>query len=132
MLEVNRYVLRFLSVAIVFASVSSYRSVEPSYSIPLNSSGLIALDTNRAEAFFKSGNAKSENKDYKGAISDYTEAIRINPKNATAYFWRGSAKSDLGDKYGAIADYTESIRLNPKNDVTYLKRGLTKWSLGDN
>ena len=93
MLEVNRYVLRFLSVAIVFASVSSYRSVEPSYSTPLNSSSWVASDTNITEAFFKSTNAKYSNKDYQGGISDYNEVIRINPNYSEIYNNSGNDNS---------------------------------------
>jgi len=50
--------------------------------------------------------------DYKGAIDDYTEVIRLEPKDARNHFFRGRAKKFLGDKQGAIADYIEAISLD--------------------
>jgi len=132
MLQVNRYVLRLLAVAIVSGSISSYRSVQPSYSTPLNSSGLIASDANNAEAFYKSGLTKYNNKDYKGAIADYTKVIRINPKYTSIYTFRADAKFDSGDYKGAISDYTKAIRINPKETKAYKMRAIIKLSSGDN
>ena len=42
-----------------------------------------------AEFYFKLGNQKLDSEDYKGAISDYTKAIKINPKDGDAYRERG-------------------------------------------
>ena len=58
------------------------------------------------------------------AIADYTEAIRLDPKNANAYSNRGYAYSDKGDTDRAIADFTEAIRLDPKFAIAYNNRGL--------
>ena len=38
-----------------------------------------------AEFYKNSGNDKLDNEDYKGAISDFTEAIKINPKDCLLY-----------------------------------------------
>jgi Flp pilus assembly protein TadD len=50
-------------------------------------------------------------KDYKGAIEDYNEAIRLKPDDADAYNNRGIAKSNLGDMAGACEDYRKSCSL---------------------
>jgi tetratricopeptide (TPR) repeat protein len=47
------------------------------------------------------------------AVADFTEAVRLNPKDALAYSNRGLTFADKGDFDRAIADYTTAIRLNP-------------------
>jgi len=132
MLQVNRYDLRFLAVAIVFGSISSYLSVEPSYSTPLNSPNLIASTANSAKTFYYSAQKKHFiNKDYKGAIADYTKVIRINPKFTNIYNLRADAKMLSGDYKGAIADLTEAIRINPKDTNALQSRGVIKATFGD-
>jgi tetratricopeptide (TPR) repeat protein len=47
------------------------------------------------------------------AIADFTQAIRLNPKDALAYSNRGLTWADKGDFDRAIVDYTTAIRLAP-------------------
>ncbi len=67
-----------------------------------------------AEAYVDRGNEFYYQGDYQAAISDYDEAIRLNPKYTIAYNNRGFAKSKLGDLEGAISDYDTAIRLDPE------------------
>jgi Flp pilus assembly protein TadD len=48
------------------------------------------------------------------AIKDYTEAIRLDPKDANAYNNRGIVWTSKGEFGNAIKDYTEAIRLDPQ------------------
>jgi tetratricopeptide (TPR) repeat protein len=84
-----------------------------------------------AGEYVNRGNENYRKGDYTSAITDYSEAIRINPNYADAYYWRGAAKSFLSDKQGAIADYSKAIRLNPNYADAYYWRGKTKFSLND-
>ena len=84
-----------------------------------------------AEFYFKLGNQKLDSEDYNGAISDYTKAIKINPKDGDAYRKRGVAKSFLEDDKGAISEYTEAIKINPKDGDAYYGRGYAKEMLKD-
>jgi len=84
-----------------------------------------------AAAYSYRAYAKHDLGDKQGAISDYTQAISINPQYTAAYVNRGIAKYDLGDKQGAIADYTQAISINPQDAVAYHNRGTTKYHLGD-
>src|SRR5712691_5321551 len=47
------------------------------------------------------------------AIADFTEAIRLDPKNATKYHWRAWCYCEKGDFDKAFADFTEATRLDP-------------------
>lgn len=84
-----------------------------------------------AKAYYYRGIAKFSLGDKQGAISDFNQAIAINPQYADAYSNRGNAKSALGDKQGALADYNKAIAINPNNADFYLNRGNVKYDLGD-
>ena len=83
-----------------------------------------------AETYYTWGNTKYHLGDYKGAITDYTQAIRLKPDYANIYFNRGVAKSDLGQHLAAIADYDIFIRLKPDDADAYNNRGSAKDNLG--
>ncbi|MEH2285271.1 MAG: tetratricopeptide repeat protein [Nostoc sp.] len=69
------------------------------------------------------GQDKLDRRDYQGASQDYTEAIKIAPKNIKAYIKRGHARHFLKDYQAAIKDYTQAIQIAPKNVDAYIKRG---------
>jgi len=83
---------------------------------------VFAQSIQQSDAYYNRGLAYLDEKDYDKAISDFTEAIRLDPK-FDAYFHRGVAYAEKGDHDKAISDYTEAIRLEP-NDVAYYNRGL--------
>ena len=64
--------------------------------------------------------------DYQGAISDFNNAIRINPKYAHSYTLRGIVRFNLGDYPGSIADYTKVLQLQPNNALIYNNRGIVR------
>jgi protein O-mannosyl-transferase len=77
------------------------------------------------------GNAKSDLEDYRGAITDYTKAIELDPKDPTAYNNMGNAKSRLQDFQGAVADYTKAIELDANDADVYNNRGNAKSDMQD-
>lgn len=76
-----------------------------------------------AAAFNRRGVAFCNRRDYASAISDFDEAIRIDPDFANAFYNRGSAYQSKGDYVRAIQDYTEAIRLDPKDAIFFSNRG---------
>src|SRR5437016_1925492 len=73
----------------------------------------------RSQAYVSRGAAYQFKFDYDQAIADYSEAIRLDPKNADIYSRRGTAYQLKSDYDRAIADYSEAIRLDPKNANIY-------------
>lgn len=73
--------------------------------------------------YYNLGQAAYNKKDLAGAVANYTQAIKLNPKSADAYYNRGLAYYDDENYPDAIYDYTQSIRLNPQADA-YNNRGL--------
>jgi tetratricopeptide (TPR) repeat protein len=86
---------------------------------------------NRRIAYDNRGIARHTKGDNDGAIADYTEAIRLNPKDAVAYDNRGTAWRDKGDLDRALADYNQAIQLNPNNAIAHNNRGNVRHERGD-
>lgn len=84
-----------------------------------------------AEFYYKRAIKKHKDGDFYGAISDYSKAIKINPRDSKAYNNRGNSKSALKDNDGAIADYSKAIEINSNDELAYFNRGNTKGALGD-
>ena len=64
-------------------------------------------------------------------IADFTEAIRLTPKDAVAYRDRGMAHLNKGDFDKALADLSAAIRLDPSDASAYFFRGFAEEHKGD-
>ena len=69
--------------------------------------------------------------DYKGAIRNFDDLIRLYPKFSDAYVNRGNLYAEEGDFSMAIADYTEALIHNPDNADAYYNRGVTYAEQGE-
>lgn len=122
--------------AIVWKSSSSIAAQPPAIESP----SLDRID-NEVNDLLRQGVEKYDKQDYKGAIADYDQAIKLRPSYADAYYNRGNSRSDLGDKKGAIADYDQAIQINRGwgsfNNryfglpTAYSNRGNVRSDLGD-
>lgn len=87
-----------------------------------------AQDT--ASEALKRGNAALEQEKFDRAITEFTEAIRLDPKNAAAYNARGLArwKKDAAEEHfgrsvhEASADFSKAIELDPDQAQYYVNR----------
>jgi tetratricopeptide (TPR) repeat protein len=84
-----------------------------------------------ASEFFKRGLDKFNRGNYRSAIEDFNQALRINPNLIEAYYYRGMTRYKKADALGAIQDYNEVLRLNPDDADAYSNRGLVRAELGD-
>jgi tetratricopeptide (TPR) repeat protein/predicted aspartyl protease len=61
---------------------------------------------------------------FKRAISDYSDALKVRPKNAWALYGRGIAESRLKDSTAADADFTAATALAPHIAEEFKKHGI--------
>lgn len=76
------------------------------------------------------GLAFYEIKQYDAAVSDFIQALKLDPDFATAYYNRGNAYDARKDYGKAIADYSKAIGYKPEYAKAYNNRGLTYGRVG--
>ncbi|MTJ21899.1 tetratricopeptide repeat protein [Dolichospermum sp. UHCC 0352] len=84
-----------------------------------------------SKAYATRGVTYYELKEYKLAIDDYTQAIKIDSQNAEYYAFRGGIYSFLKEYKQAIDDLTQAIKIDPKKATYYDLRGKTYLQLKD-
>lgn len=84
-----------------------------------------------AEEYFNRAYTKQASGDPDGAIPDYDEAIRLNPRYYRAFYNRSIARLGKRDLEGALEDANEAIRLNPQSAGAYSVRGGVRDRRGD-
>jgi tetratricopeptide (TPR) repeat protein/transglutaminase-like putative cysteine protease len=84
-----------------------------------------------AKIYASRGDAWRMKNDYEKAIADYTEVIRLEPKDATPYNHRGALLTEKGNLDGALADLTEAIRLAPDYPDPRSNRAHLRFLKGD-
>lgn len=97
----------------------------------------IAKEPDNAELYYKRGALKHETARFnsylkeeprkemlKGALSDLSKAIELNPQMDNAYAIRGDVKALLGNDKAAVTDLSKAIELNPEESAYYEQRGL--------
>ena len=114
----------FLFLTLLLSTLSLPPS--PTHSVTVAASTPRSLQ-NRAEDYNHLGTTKFQRGDNQGAISDFDQAIAIDPKYAEAYTNRGVAKFGLGDKQGAIADYDRAIAIGYQDVLVFYNRGVAKF-----
>ncbi|HYF03447.1 MAG TPA: tetratricopeptide repeat protein [Patescibacteria group bacterium] len=78
----------------------------------------------KAKAYYQRALAKEQLRDEKGAIADYTEALKLNENDYESWHNRGILKDNMNDRFGAIEDYTRAIEVDEKRYEAYLNRGV--------
>ncbi len=82
-------------------------------------------------AWYNRGNIRMDSADYKGAIADYTECLKVDPDYWKAYINRGSARSKIKDYLGSIEDFDAMIRIDSNSLNPYVNRAMSRRMLKD-
>ena len=69
-----------------------------------------------ASYYFDRAFNKAEKGNHKGAISDYTKSIELNPYDGSAFKNRGISKELIGDLEGACSDWRQTVSFS-SNDA---------------
>ena len=78
---------------------------------------------NHGTAFYNErGIAYAKKGQYDKAVSEFNNAIELNPKDAVSYTLRGGVHSERAQYDKAISDFTKAIELNPKLAISYTLR----------
>ncbi len=81
------------------------------------------------EKHISKGNSNRDQKDYEGAILEYSKAIDLDPNNPELYNSRGFSRHQLNQYESAIADYDKAISLKPNVYASHNNRGASKNAL---
>jgi tetratricopeptide (TPR) repeat protein len=84
-----------------------------------------------AKEYYNLGTDKANAHNFKGALEDFDNAIRLDRNYAGAYYNRGTVKLHMEDYKGAIADLDKAASLDPGNRNIYSNRGIARLQSND-
>jgi membrane protease YdiL (CAAX protease family)/tetratricopeptide (TPR) repeat protein len=82
----------------------------------------------------RQGEARLQHDDFRGAVNDFSEALRLDPSSPLAYMayaGRGEAYRLLGEPRAAIADCDRALSFRPDEAYPYAVRAAARQALGD-
>ena len=80
--------------------------------------------------YYNRGLLRTQIKDYRQAIDDYSQAIKLNPRFIDAYLKRCEMRYKLGDNQGVLNDCYEVFNIDPTVAKAYYYQGRARYSLG--
>lgn len=83
-----------------------------------------------AQALYARATQKAAERDYAGAIKDYTSAIEYDPEYLDAYLRRCQVRFVQGDDEGVLAECTEILNLDDTIAQAYYYQGRARLQLG--
>ncbi len=89
----------------------------------------IEIDSTSAHSFYHRGRIASS-LNHSDALTNYNDAIRLDPGYAQAYYSRAVYKTNQGNITGAIDDYTAAVAADPQMAFAYANRANLYDDLG--
>jgi tetratricopeptide (TPR) repeat protein len=84
----------------------------------------LANNPQNAQAFILRGRAQKALGNFNDAISDFDEAIKLDPRFLMAYLYRGEAKDKINHTYDAIAECDRAIAIDPNFSRAWFQKAL--------
>jgi len=121
--QINQLLTRALAASVSLGSVANANdSVPPSSARPTRNSGDSSSQSS-AEFRFEAGKVLAVKSEFKAALVEFDQAVKLDPQNGLIYFHRALTKEKLGLVDGAINDYTAVILLRTSLREAYFNRG---------
>lgn len=80
--------------------------------------------------FYVRAASKAMEKNYRGAVEDYTEAIELDDRFVEAYLKRGIAYYKLGEARKTLKDCNHALQINSNLAQAYYYQGRARYRLG--
>ncbi|MGQ9866004.1 MAG: tetratricopeptide repeat protein [Pseudanabaenaceae cyanobacterium] len=85
-----------------------------------------------AAGYFRAGQERYQQGDYRGALNAFYEAVRRDVTLAEAHRLRGEIYLKLGNIDKALASIDKAIETDPQSVASYCSRASLRYRLGDN
>ena len=83
------------------------------------------------QGFMCMGTDLNDKGDWEGAVSAFSEAIRICPYISAAYSLRGQCFALMDEDEQAISDFTSSVQLDSTDQLSFIYRAICYFELED-
>jgi tetratricopeptide (TPR) repeat protein len=84
-----------------------------------------------AKIYLSLAQACQESGDDQGALQNFNDAIKDNPKYEQSWLGRAYFYASKSDFSHALEDYDQALKINPKDPVVYDNRGITMHAMGE-
>ena len=91
---------------------------------------ILARHPQDAATYVRRGLARQVLEDFRAALEDFSEAVRLRPSDAYARLCRGNLRIHFGEEEGALDDLDEALAEEPNVAETRLLRAQLRWNMG--
>ncbi|MCX5712729.1 MAG: tetratricopeptide repeat protein, partial [Candidatus Omnitrophica bacterium] len=78
----------------------------------------------QATVYVNKGMRHLDNREFKQAVIEYTEAIKLDKSDPKVYYYRGLANMMQNESDNALTDFSKAIQMNPNLAEAYNNRAV--------
>lgn len=125
------FVLAWLGVGLIFLSILSFKQLPVWSNDTALWNHVLRLDPKNYYAHYCRGVELGKINDVYGALNDYDNAIKFNPKFPKPYNNRGVIRIGRNDLEGAYADLSKALELDPTYSEAHANLGVLLYKKSD-